>query len=88
MNKIIAHLKREDRQLHRKYCRRIAYFSSTIAIVCGIGKEMYDFIRKDGSGWDWWDLVADLCGVFEGSIIRLSIIIIAYLEIKYLILIP
>ena len=88
MNKIIAHFKRADRQLHRKYSRRIAYFSVTIAIVCGIGKELYDLIRKDGSGWDWWDLAADLWGICEGFIVRLFIVIIAYSEIKLLNIAP
>lgn len=67
---MLEELKREDRQLHRKVCRRIAIFSLTLALLAGIGKECIDMFKKDNY-FDWWDLLADLWGILEGSIIRI-----------------
>ncbi|MBM3289199.1 MAG: hypothetical protein FJY92_03525 [Candidatus Hydrogenedentes bacterium] len=44
----------------------IAYFKPVLAIVAGIGKEVYDAFS--GGNPDVWDLVADGMGVFAAWI--------------------
>jgi len=36
------------------------------ALILGIAKEVYDVFKKNPTGFGWWDLVADLCGVLVG----------------------
>lgn len=33
----------------------------------GIGKEAYDMLAKNGTGWSWLDLLADVLGVVAGA---------------------
>ena len=37
-----------------------------VAFCVGIGKELYDCIKPNPSGWDWNDLLADTIGVIVG----------------------
>lgn len=36
------------------------------ALIIGVLKEVYDIFKKNPTGFGWWDLVADLCGVLVG----------------------
>lgn len=36
-------------------------------LVGGIGKEVYDMLAKNGTGWSWMDLLADVLGVVTGA---------------------
>jgi uncharacterized protein YfiM (DUF2279 family) len=33
----------------------------------GIGKEAYDMLAKNGTGWSWLDLLADVLGIVAGA---------------------
>jgi len=33
----------------------------------GIGKEAYDMLAKNGTGWSWLDLLADVLGIAAGA---------------------
>jgi uncharacterized protein YfiM (DUF2279 family) len=39
------------------------YVGLTLSLGFAIGKEWWDCVRKDGTGWDWNDLYADLTGI-------------------------
>ncbi len=39
-----------------------------IGLAVGLGKEAYDK-RPGGSGWDWYDVVADVAGVIVGYVV-------------------
>jgi len=39
------------------------------AMAWGSGKEAFDAIRKDGSGWSWMDIVADNVGAITGALL-------------------
>ena len=32
----------------------------------GLGKELYDCVKPNPSGWDWFDLIADTIGIVVG----------------------
>lgn len=42
-----------------------------VSILVSISKELYDEIYEDGSGWDWYDLIADAIGIVIGILILL-----------------
>ena len=42
-----------------------------ITLVIGIAKEAIDAIRKDGTGFDLYDLLADIVGITIGSLLWL-----------------
>lgn len=77
-NRIIKELRREDRLLHRKWSRRIAYFSLILAIVAGVLKEAKDAVTPDNY-WDWWDILADVWGILEGTIVRVIAFVSLYI---------
>lgn len=33
----------------------------------GVGKEAYDMLAKNGTGWSWLDLLADVLGIAAGA---------------------
>jgi uncharacterized protein YfiM (DUF2279 family) len=33
----------------------------------GVGKEVYDMLAKNGTGWSWTDLLADVLGIAAGA---------------------
>lgn len=41
----------------------------TIALIASFGKEVYDEVRPNGSGWSWDDILADLLGIVLGILI-------------------
>lgn len=38
----------------------------TLALIASFGKEVYDEVRPNGSGWSWDDILADLLGIVLG----------------------
>lgn len=43
----------------------------SLSILASLGKESYDALRPNGTGWDWKDLLADLVGIIIGILILL-----------------
>lgn len=41
----------------------------TLALIASFGKEVYDEVRPNGSGWSWDDILADLLGIVLGILI-------------------
>lgn len=41
----------------------------TLALIASFGKEDYDEVRPNGSGWSWDDILADLLGIVLGILI-------------------
>lgn len=39
-----------------------------ITLVIGVAKETIDAVRKDGTGFDLYDLLADIVGITIGSL--------------------
>ncbi len=42
-----------------------------LCLAISIGKEVYDCFKKNPTGFDLWDLAADMAGVLCGQIISL-----------------
>lgn len=40
-----------------------------LALIASFGKEAYDEVRPNSSGWSWDDILADLLGIVLGILI-------------------
>lgn len=40
-----------------------------LALIASFGKEAYDEVGPNGSGWSWDDILADLLGIVLGILI-------------------
>lgn len=40
-----------------------------LALIASFGKETYDEVRPNGSGWSWDDILADLLGIVLGILV-------------------
>lgn len=40
-----------------------------LALIASFGKEAYDEVRPNDSGWSWDDILADLLGIVLGILI-------------------
>lgn len=74
INQIKKFLK-SDKVLHMICCFAIVVIFGLIlnvvsgialALIASFGKEVYDEVRPNGSGWSWDDILADLLGIVLG----------------------
>ena len=77
INQIRKFLK-SDKVLHMICCFAIVVIFGLIlnvvsgialALIASFGKEAYDEVRPNGSGWSWDDILADLLGIVLGILI-------------------
>ena len=77
INQIRKFLK-SDKVLHMICCFAIVVIFGLIlnvvsgialALIASFGKEAYDEVRPNGSGWSWDDLLADLLGIVLGILV-------------------
>lgn len=65
----------KDKWLHFEVCLIAAIINPWFAAGLAIGKE-YGDSKASGNKWDWWDILADACGIIMGSIIHFCIILL------------
>ena len=75
INQIKKFLK-NDKILHMICCFAIVVIfvlnvvsGIALALIASFGKEAYDEVRPNGSGWSWDDILADLLGIVLGILI-------------------
>lgn len=44
-----------------------------LCLAISIGKEVYDCFKKNPTGFDLWDLTADMFGLFTGLLISMQV---------------
>ena len=80
LQEIVRHLqermREEDKQQHflyslgillLSYCVFSLAFSLVVTLLIGLGKEIWDHYY--GSGFCWWDLLANVLGIFAGLLL-------------------
>ena len=60
----------KDKWLHFGVSCIVSIFSPMLAIGLGLGKEYGD--KTNGCVWDWYDILADACGVVVGGAIHFA----------------